>query len=134
MAQWFWKRFLNFVSVFSGLNSLPSRFFNFVHVFFCYLVIMSPCKRVWPLILINFYPKMLCAKVRLKLALWFCRRRFLNFIKFNVFMFMLLYDCHDVIFMLPLRLSDYRAVGLAIGSHTNLVSCHPLFFLHEKMT
>ena len=34
LAQWFWKRFLNFVSVFSGLcNSLPNRFFNFVYVF-----------------------------------------------------------------------------------------------------
>ena len=56
---------------------------------FCYFVIISPWKREWPFLWTNLdapLPKDAFCQVWLKLAQWFLRRRFLNFISvFSLF-------------------------------------------------
>ena len=55
-------------------------------MYFHYFLIISPWKRAGPFFWTNLnplYSRMFCAKVWLKLAQWFWRRRFLNFV--NVF-------------------------------------------------
>ena len=61
LAQWFWRRF-----------------FNFVNVYFQYFIIISPCKKGGALHLNKLespLPKNVLCQVWLKLAEWFWRRR-----------------------------------------------------------
>ena len=130
MAQWFWRRrFLNFVNVFSPCcNYLPlkkirvlhmnkfepplskdalcqvwlklaqwfwrRRFLNFVNVFspFCYYLPLKKSRVLHLNKLESHSPKDALCQVWLKIAQWFWRKRFLNFINvFSQFRYCLLY-------------------------------------------
>ena len=98
--------------------------FLILSMYFCYFVIISFCKWSWSFIWRNLnpiHPRVICAKFDGKVAQWFWKRRFLNFI--NIILIFCYYFNEFLLFHYSLPLE--KVVELY---STNLNPLHPKMF------